>query len=83
VGLCGGDRGSRRQSWGFSWGFDFVDLFTEAFYVRRRSDNGIYKLNIMMFIVHSAARRVMCKTGSQLSMDFGGRIAELQDGVDL
>jgi hypothetical protein len=58
-------------------------LFTEAFYVRRRSDNGIYKLNIMMFIVHSAARRVMCKTGSQLSMDFGGRIAELQDGVDL
>jgi hypothetical protein len=64
-------------------GFGVLVLFTEAFHVRRRSDNRIDKLNIMIFSLHSAARRVMCETGSQLWMDFGGRIAELQDGVDL
>jgi len=58
-------------------------LFTEAFHGRRRSDNRIYELNIMMFSLHSAARRVMYETGSQVSTDFGGRIAEMQDGVDL
>lgn len=30
-------------------------LFTEAFHVRRRSDNAIHKLSIMMFTLHSAS----------------------------
>jgi len=66
---------------GVFWGV--LILFTEAFHGRRRSDNRIYELNIMMFSLHSAARRVMYETGSQVSTDFGGRIAEMQDGVDL
>ena len=67
----------------FFVGFGVLILFTEAFHGRRRSDNRIYELNIMMFSLHSAARRVMYETGSQVSTDFGGRIAKMQDGVDL
>lgn len=81
------DRGSMRWGPWVSTSILFflgvLILFTEAFHGRRRSDNRIYELNIMMFSLHSAARRVMYETGSQVSTDFGGRIAKMQDGVDL
>lgn len=75
------DRGSmRRGPWvstsilGFFVGFGVLVLFTEAFHVRRRSDNIIHKLSIMMFTLHSASW-VICETGSQPSIDFGAYTA--------
>ena len=39
----------------FFVGFGVLVLFIEAFHVRRRSDNAIHKLSIMMFTLHSAS----------------------------
>lgn len=40
---------------GFFVGSGVLVLFIEAFHVRRRSDNTIHKLSIMMFTIHSAS----------------------------